>query len=103
MVGTMSHSYLLVLLVQVGIVLGAAYMLGMFQRVVLGPVSPQSAILHDLNRREMSCVIPLALAVFVIGLYPAVMLDPMQASVTTLVQSFAQVQPIRVGTLFTAP
>src|ERR1041384_6123720 len=97
MVGTMSHSYLLVLLVQVGIVLGAAYMLGMFQRVVLGPVSPQSAILHDLNRREMACVIPLALAVFVIGLYPAVMLDPMQASVTTLVQSFAQVQPIRVG------
>jgi NADH-quinone oxidoreductase subunit M len=101
--GTWSHSYPMVLLVLVGIVLGAAYMLGMFQRLVLGPVSAQSAILHDLNRREMACVIPLALAVFVIGLYPAVMLDPMQASVTTLVQSFAQVQPLRIGALFTAP
>jgi NADH-quinone oxidoreductase subunit M len=103
LVGTVSHSYLMVLLVLVGIVLGAAYMLGMFQRLVLGPVSPQSATLHDLNRREIACVIPLALAVFVIGLYPTVVLDPMHASVTTLVQDFAQVQPLRIAAVFTAP
>ena len=101
--GTVSHSYLMVLLVLAGIVLGAAYMLGMFQRLVLGPVSPQSATLHDLNRREIACVIPLALAVFVIGLYPTVMLDPMHASVTTLAQDFAQVQPLRIVAVFTAP
>jgi NADH-quinone oxidoreductase subunit M len=101
--GTWSHSYLMVLLVLAGIVLGAAYMLGMFQRLVLGPVSPQSATLHDLNRREIACVIPLALAVFVIGLYPTVMLDLMHASVTTLAQDFAQVQPLRIAAVFTAP
>jgi NADH-quinone oxidoreductase subunit M len=101
--GTVFHSYLMVLLVLVGIVLGAAYMLGMFQRLVLGPVSPQSATLHDLNRREIACVIPLALAVFVIGLYPTVMLDLMHASVTTLVQDFAQVQPLWIGAVFIAP
>jgi NADH-quinone oxidoreductase subunit M len=103
LVGTVPHSYLMVLLVLVGIVLGAAYMLGMFQRLVLGPVSAQSATLHDLNRREIACVIPLAVAVFVIGLYPTVMLDPMHASVTTLVQDFAQVQPLRFVAVFTAP
>jgi NADH-quinone oxidoreductase subunit M len=59
--------------------------------------------LHDLNRREIACVIPLALAVFVIGLYPNVMLDPMHASVTTLVQDFAQVQPLQIKAVFTAP
>ena len=101
--GTVSHSYLMVLLVLVGIVLGAAYMLGMFQRLVLGPVSAQSATLHDLNRREIACVIPLALAVFVIGLYPTVMLDLMHASVTTLVQDLAQVQPLQITAVFTAP
>ncbi len=101
--GTVSHSYLMVLLVLVGIVLGAAYMLGMFQRLVLGPVSPQSATLHDLNRREIACVIPLALAVFVIGLYPTVMLDLMHASVTILVQNLAQVQPLQITAVFTAP
>jgi NADH-quinone oxidoreductase subunit M len=103
LVGTVSHSYLMVLLVLAGIVLGAAYMLGMFKRLALGPVSPQSATLHDLNRREIACVIPLALAVFVIGLYPTVVLDLMHASVTTLVQDLAQVQPLKVVAVFTAP
>jgi NADH-quinone oxidoreductase subunit M len=103
LVGTVSHSYLMVLLVLVGIVLGAAYMLWMFQRLVLGPVSAQSATLHDLNRREIACVIPLALAVFVIGLYPTFVLDLMHASVTTLVQDLAQVQPLRIMAVFTAP
>ena len=84
--GTSFHSYILVLLVMAGIVLGAAYMLGMFQRLVLGTVSAQSATLPDLTRREMACVIPLALAVFVIGLYPSFMLDLMDASVASLVQ-----------------
>jgi NADH:ubiquinone oxidoreductase subunit 4 (subunit M) len=48
-------------------------------------------------------VIPLALAVFVIGLYPTVMLDLMHASVTTLVQDLAQVQPLQITAVFTAP
>ena len=101
--GTVTHSSLMVLLVLVGIVLGAAYMLGMFQRMVLGPVTPYVSTLPDLTCREVACVIPLALAVFVIGLYPAVMLDLMHASVTTLAQHFAQVQPLRILAMFTAP
>ena len=101
--GTSFHSYILVLLVMAGIVLGAAYMLGMFQRLVLGPVSAQSANLPDLTRREMACVIPLALAVFVIGLYPSFMLDLMDASVTTLVQDLSQVKPLRITEVWTAP
>jgi NADH:ubiquinone oxidoreductase subunit 4 (subunit M) len=70
---------------------------------VLGPVSAQSATLHDLNRREMACVIPLALAVFVIGLYPNSMLDLIDASVITLVQDLAQAQPLRITEVWTAP
>jgi len=103
LIGTSFHSYTLVLLVMAGIVLGAAYMLGMFQRLVLGPVSAQSATLHDLNRREMACVIPLALAVFVIGLYPSFMLDLMDASVTTLVQDLVHAQALRITEVWTAP
>jgi NADH-quinone oxidoreductase subunit M len=80
-------------------VLGAAYMLWMFQRLVLGPISSQRATLHDLNGREVACVIPLAVAIFVIGLYPTVMLDLMHASVTTLVQDLAQAQPLRIVAL----
>jgi NADH-quinone oxidoreductase subunit M len=101
LVGT--HSYLMIVLVLAGIMLAATYMLGMFQRLALGPVSAQSATLHDLNRREMACVIPLVLAVFVIGLYPNSMLDLMDASVTTLVQDLAQAQPHGIAEVWTAP
>ena len=52
LVGTLSHSYLMIMLALAGIMLGAAYMLGMFQRLVLGPVSAQSATLHDLDRKS---------------------------------------------------
>jgi NADH-quinone oxidoreductase subunit M len=103
LVGTSFHSYLMVLLVLFGIVVGAAYMLSLFQRMVLGPVHPYVATLPDLTRREMACVIPLALAIFVIGLYPTFMLDLMHVSVTTLVQNLAQVQPLQIAKVLAAP
>ncbi|MEK6640890.1 MAG: NADH-quinone oxidoreductase subunit M [Nitrospirota bacterium] len=101
--GTVSHSYLMVLLVLAGIVLGAAYMLWMFQRMVLGPVTPYVSTLPDLTRREMVAVIPMAVVVLAIGLYPNILLSPIHASVVSLVQDLAQAQPLRILALFTAP
>ncbi|NWF73988.1 MAG: NADH-quinone oxidoreductase subunit M, partial [Nitrospirae bacterium] len=103
LVGTSHHSYLLVLLALIGIVVGAVYMLWMFQRMVLGPVTPYVSTLPDLTRREMVAVIPMAVVVLAIGIYPNILLDPIQASVATLVQNFAQMQPLRIGAVFTAP
>jgi NADH:ubiquinone oxidoreductase subunit 4 (subunit M) len=59
--------------------------------------------LPDLTRREMVAVIPMAVVVIAIGLYPMILLDPIHASVTTLVQKLAQVQPLRILAVFTAP
>jgi NADH-quinone oxidoreductase subunit M len=101
--GTSYHSYILVLLALIGILVGAVYMLWLFQRLVLGPVTPYVSTLPDLTRREMVAVIPMAVVVLAIGIYPNILLDPIQASVATLVQNFAQVQPLRIGALFTAP
>jgi len=103
LVGISHHSYLLVLLALIGIVVGAVYMLLLFQRMVLGPVTPYVVTLPDLTRREMVAVIPMAVVVLAIGLYPKILLDPIQASVTTLAQHFAQVQPLRILAVFTAP
>jgi NADH-quinone oxidoreductase subunit M len=101
--GTSQHSHLLVLFALIGIVVGAVYMLWMFQRMVLGPVTPYVSTLPDLTRREMVAVIPMAVVVLAIGLYPMILLNPIQASVATLVQGFAQVQPLRIVEVFTAP
>ncbi len=103
LIGTSYHSYLLVLFALCGIVVGAVYMLSLFQRMVLGPVHPYVSTLPDLSRREMASVIPMAVVVFAIGLYPAVLLDPIHASVASLVQDLAQVQPLRIADLWTAP
>ena len=103
LIGISYHSYLLVLFALCGIVVGAVYMLSLFQRMVLGPVHPYVANLPDLTRREMASVIPMAVVVFAIGVYPAVLLDPIHASVAALVQDLAQVQPLRFAEVWTAP
>ncbi len=54
-----------------GIVLGAAYLLWLYQRVMFGQVTnPVNATLADLNLREYACLAPLVLAAFWIGIYP---------------------------------
>lgn len=96
-------SYLLVLFALCGIVVGAVYMLSLFQRMVLGPVHPYVSNLPDLTRREMASVIPMAVVVFAIGVYPALLLDPIHASVASLVQNLAEAQPLRISEVWTAP
>ena len=54
-----------------GIVLGAAYLLWLYQRVMFGPVTnPANRNLPDLNLREYVTLVPLILWAFWIGIYP---------------------------------
>jgi NADH-quinone oxidoreductase subunit M len=69
-----------------GIVLGAAYMLWLYQRTMFGKIeTPANASLRDLNGRELATFVPLiALAVW-IGLYPAPFLRRIETSVGRVV------------------
>jgi len=94
LVGTSFESYVMVLVSMGGIVLAAAYMLWMLQRVVLGqPQTPTISQLTDLNVRELATVIPLAVLILWIGLYPSPLMEMMDASVTHLVQHMEAYQP----------
>ena len=87
LVGTSSINFAMVLISMGGIVLAAAYMLWMLQRLALGEPSTKAAgVLPDLTARELASVIPLAILVLWIGLYPAPLMETMDASVTHLVQ-----------------
>jgi NADH-quinone oxidoreductase subunit M len=91
LVGASFESYVMVLLSMGGIVLAAGYMLWMLQRVVLGqPKNPTIAQLSDLSIRELVTVIPLAILILWIGLYPGPLMEMMDSSVTHLVQHMAQ-------------
>jgi NADH-quinone oxidoreductase subunit M len=87
LVGTSYKSFAMVLLAMGGIVLAAAYMLWMLQRVVLGKASSRVvAFLPDLTVRETVTLMPLAFMIFWVGLYPGPLMEAMDASVVSLVQ-----------------
>ena len=70
-----------------GIVLGAAYLLWLYQRVMFGKVTnPANERLPDLNVREYACLIPLVLAALWIGIYPAPVLKYLEEPANALVQ-----------------
>jgi len=70
-----------------GIVLGAAYMLWLYQRTMFGKLeNPANKNLPDLNWRELATLIPLIIMAFWIGLYPAPFFRALDKPVTNLVQ-----------------
>jgi len=73
------------------LVLGAAYTLWMIKRVVCGEVANKNvAALKDLNQREFIVLTVLAIAVLLIGLWPAPLVDMMNVTIEQLLQQVAQ-------------
>ena len=59
-----------------GVVLGAAYLLWLYQRVFFGEITnPANASLADLTGREQLTLIPLVVLALWIGVYPKPMFD----------------------------
>ena len=70
-----------------GVVLAAAYMLWMFRRVMFGPVENEANRgLIDLDWRERSVLIAMAIPIVWIGLYPEPFLRRIEPSVSALLQ-----------------
>lgn len=69
----------------VGALLAAAYLLGMYRKVALGPVRLAAGLkVRDVNARELMAILPLAVLVFWVGLYPKPFLSIIDASVKHL-------------------
>ncbi|OWO95131.1 NADH-quinone oxidoreductase subunit M [Rhizobium esperanzae] len=69
-----------------GALLAAAYLLGMYGKVALGPASAGARLkIRDVNGREMAAILPLAVFVLWVGLYPKPFLNVVDASVKHLV------------------
>lgn len=74
-----------------GVVLGAVYMLWMYQRVIFGPLkNEENKKLTDLSFREVAIFVPLIVLMFVMGLYPQPLLSRMEKSVEATLARVAQ-------------
>ena len=68
-----------------GAMLSAAYMLGFYRQVALGPaVAMGGRGMWDINAREMAGILPLVVFVFWVGLYPKPFIDILHVSVEHL-------------------
>jgi NADH-quinone oxidoreductase subunit M len=88
--GGFAYSKTLVLAAVPGVVVAAAYMLRLLQRVAWGGTdNPTHSGLADLSGRELLCLAPLAVLVLWIGLHPAPLIEVMHPSVQRLVEQAA--------------
>jgi len=72
-------------LATIGVVLGAVYMLTMYNSVIFGPVThDENHTLTDLTPREIASLVPLVLLVFWIGLYPKPFLERIEPTAKQL-------------------
>lgn len=80
-----------------GVVLGAAYMLWMFKKVVFGQMVHEDVkALLDVTPREIALFVPLIILVFWMGFYPAPFLDVFHATVENLL---AQTSVTKMGSV----
>ena len=82
LIGAFKVNYVWAAFAVTGIVLGAAYMLWLYQRTMFGAMeNPKNADLPDLSLRELTTLVPIIVMCFWIGLYPSPFLSRTEASV----------------------
>jgi NADH-quinone oxidoreductase subunit M len=94
LMGTYKVSTVTALLGTTGIILGAAYMLWLFRRVVWGDLVKEDVkAMPDLSMRELWLLGPIAAAVLWMGVYPESFLAPMRADTARLVERLSRAAP----------
>ena len=90
LVGTFQYAKVFAALASIGIVLGAAYLLWMYQRTMFQQANEKWLTLKDLGAREIITLVPLVVMAVWIGVYPHTFLNMLHAPVDNIL---SQVQP----------
>lgn len=79
---TLVNAKLMAILAATGVVLGAIYMLWMYQRVFLGKLNNEkNKNLPDMSIREIVVLVPIVVFIFWLGVQPGMILDRIEASI----------------------
>jgi NADH-quinone oxidoreductase subunit M len=86
-----------------GVILGAVYMLWLYQRMMFGNITHEAnRRLTDLSGREMALLMPIVLLMFWIGIYPGTFLRKMDAASAHLLAQM-QVKQVLAWQLHSKP
>jgi len=91
LLGAFQKSFLAAILASIGIILGAAYMLWLYKRVIFGKLEKNDLKeLKDLNLSEGMVLFSLVALVLFFGFYPNLILDTAHTSVDDLIINYEQ-------------
>ncbi|WP_193180379.1 NADH-quinone oxidoreductase subunit M [Nisaea sediminum] len=89
LMGAFEKSTWLAALAATGLILGAAYMLYLYRRIIFGTLDKEALKkMLDLSPREIAVFAPLIILVFWMGIYPSTFLDMMSVSVDHLISNY---------------
>ncbi len=89
LVGVFQKSFLVAIFATIGVVLGAAYILWLYKRVIFGKLEKtELKRLKDLNFSEGFILFFLAILVLILGFYPNIVFDTIHVSVDDLIKTY---------------
>ena len=89
LIGAFKANTWVAFLASTGLVLGAAYALWLYRKIVFGQLTKDSLKgILDMNRREIAIFLPLVLISLWMGIYPSSFLDPMAPAVDKLIGDY---------------
>ena len=89
LMGAFKDNFLVAVIASLGVILGAAYMLWLYKRVVFGKlVNDDLNKLTDLDKSEYFILISLALPILFFGFYPEPLFNTIEVSVNDLIEMY---------------
>jgi NADH-quinone oxidoreductase subunit M len=89
LMGAFKDNFLVAVLASLGVILGAAYMLWLYKRVVFGKlINEELKKLTDLNKSEIVILISLAIPTLFFGFYPEPLMNTIEVSVKNLIDMY---------------
>lgn len=91
LLGTFQSNPAIAILASLGVLLGAVYMLTLCRKVLFGPIThKENASLPDVTGREALVLVPLALLVVGMGVFPNFFLDRVRPSIDHLAKTYSE-------------
>ena len=89
LMGVFQKSFLVAAIASLGVILGAAYMLWLYKRVIFGELINKDLLkMPDLNKSEIFILISLAIPVLFFGFYPEPLLNTIELSISNLIENY---------------
>ena len=89
LLGAFQKSFLVATIASLGVILGAAYMLWLYRRVIFGKLINKDLLkMVDLNKSEIFILLCLAIPTLFFGFYPELLLNTIDVSITNLIDTY---------------